>query len=49
MVAAEVDVEGLGVEAGGADATDDDAGGAHVAHVAGEKAAGAGDKAAGAL
>jgi hypothetical protein len=31
-----------GVEAGGAGATDDDTGGAHVAHVAGEEAAGAG-------
>jgi hypothetical protein len=34
VVAAEAPVEGLGVEAGGAGATDDDAGGAHVAHVA---------------
>jgi hypothetical protein len=42
-------VEGLGVEAGGAGATDDDAGGAHVAHVAGGEATGARDEAEGVL
>lgn len=33
---------GMAVVAGGAGATDDDMGGAHVAHVAGEETAGAG-------
>jgi hypothetical protein len=49
VVMAGMVVEGLGVEEAGAGATDDDAGGAHVAHVAGEEATGAGDEAGGVL